>query len=90
MSIPFANIAHGCACGCGREVITPLAPTEWRMTFNGRNITIHPSIGNWSFPCRSHYWIRNNAVEWSYDMSTAEIETVRRRTQAERSRYNQE
>jgi len=29
-SVDFATVAHACCCGCGEEVVTPLAPTEWR------------------------------------------------------------
>ncbi|MGN6800789.1 MAG: DUF6527 family protein [Ginsengibacter sp.] len=24
--------------------------------------TFYPSIGNWSFDCQSHYWIRENMI----------------------------
>lgn len=61
----FATAAHKCSCGCGREVITPLSPTDWKLIYDGRTVTLHPSIGNWSFPCRSHYWVRRNRVEWA-------------------------
>jgi hypothetical protein len=32
VSIEFATAAHSCACGCGREVVTPPGPTDWRIT----------------------------------------------------------
>ena len=32
--------------------------------FDGRTISLNPSIGNWSYPCRSHYWIKGNRVVW--------------------------
>ncbi|WP_425342947.1 DUF6527 family protein [Rhizobium etli] len=47
-------MAHLCACGCRTEVITPLSPTDWRFTFNGKTISVEPSVGNWSLTCRSH------------------------------------
>jgi len=56
---------HKCCCGCGNEVVTPLSPSDWQLTFNGETISLFPSIGNWSFPCRSHYWIRKNEVKWA-------------------------
>lgn len=87
VSLPFASVAHGCACGCGREVITPLSPAEWRLTFDGKTISLNPSIGNWSFPCRSHYWIKQGTVHWSYDMSCIQIEAGRKRAQAARNTY---
>jgi hypothetical protein len=38
---------------------------------------LHPSIGNWSFACQSHYWIRNNRVEWAPKWSREQIERGR-------------
>ena len=61
--IGLATVVHKCCCGCGSEVVTPLSPTDWKLTFNGETITLHPSIGNWSFKCQSHYWTRNNKVQ---------------------------
>lgn len=64
VSIPFATVLHNCACGCGHEVVTPLSPSDWTMTYDGVSISLSPSIGNWNFPCRSHYVIRRNRVDW--------------------------
>lgn len=84
----FGMAAHSCACGCGHEVMTPLKPTQWRLTVNpAGGVTLHPSIGNWGFPCRSHYWIRNNKVVWSYQMSDVEIHRNRQLDQAARETY---
>ena len=59
------NIAvHLCACGCGREVVTPLAPEEWKLTFDGKRASLYPSIGNYNFSCQSHYFIKKNKVVW--------------------------
>lgn len=73
VSVEFATVMHLCLCGCRREVVTPLSPTDWKMTFDGESITLYPSIGNWSFPCCSHYWIRGNRVEWAGRWSEEEI-----------------
>ena len=62
VSIPFETVIHLCACGCKNEVVTPLSPAEWSVTFDGETISLHPSIGNWSLDCRSHYWIRKNNI----------------------------
>jgi hypothetical protein len=62
VSMSFGTVVHKCACGCGSEVVTPLSPTDWKLTFDGESISLHPSIGNWSFACRSHYWITNGQV----------------------------
>lgn len=77
ISIRFATVAHLCACGCKTKVVTPLKPTDWKLTFDGKSISLDPSIGNWNFPCRSHYWIRNNRVRWDQDWSKDRIETNR-------------
>jgi len=81
ISLEFATAVHLCRCGCGLEVVTPFSPTDWKMTFDGVSISLHPSIGNWSFPCRSHYWIRNNRVQWAGDMPNATITHIRKADQ---------
>jgi hypothetical protein len=73
VSMQYATAAHKCCCGCGNDVYTPLSPTDWKLTFDGRTISLHPSIGNWSFPCQSHYFITNNRVRWTRRWSSEEI-----------------
>jgi Family of unknown function (DUF6527) len=77
VSMQYATAAHKCCCGCGNDVYTPLSPTNWKLTFDGRTVSLFPSIGNWSFPCRSHYWIRKNTVEWAKRWSDDEIDAGR-------------
>jgi len=77
VSISYATAAHRCCCGCGGEVFTPLSPTDWKLIFDGRSISLYPSIGNWSFACQSHYWIERNAVKWDRRWSREEIEAGR-------------
>jgi hypothetical protein len=64
ISVDYATAIHKCCCGCGNEVVTPFSPTDWELTFDGKTISLYPSIGNWNFQCRSHYWIARNRVEW--------------------------
>ena len=64
VSVDYATAIHKCCCGCGNEVVTPLSPDDWELTFDGRTISLYPSIGNWNFKCQSHYWITKNTVEW--------------------------
>lgn len=78
---------HLCACGCGREVITPLSPTDWSVEVNRRGFSLSPSVGNWAFPCRSHYFLRSSAVVWAGDMSDFAIEQGRRRSKARKQAY---
>lgn len=35
------------------------------LVFDGATVSLDPSVGNWSFPCRSHYWIRQDRVHWA-------------------------
>jgi hypothetical protein len=78
ISIRFATASHLCLCGCGNKVVTPICPTDWKLIFDGKTISLDPSIGNWSFPCQSHYWIRNNRVKWAPKWSREQIERGRR------------
>ncbi|TPK85691.1 hypothetical protein FJ936_09130 [Mesorhizobium sp. B2-4-13] len=73
ISTEYASMTHLCACGCGSEVVTPLSPLDWRFMFDGQTISVHPSIGSWSLPCRSHYIIRHNQIHWAEDWSDEQI-----------------
>lgn len=79
VSIPFETVIHKCCCGCGKEVVTPLSPKDWSLTFDGETITLDPSIGNWNFQCKSHYFIRKNKVIWARQYSKLEIKDNRYR-----------
>lgn len=86
VSMIHAIALHRCACGCGREVVTPLSPTGWQLYFDGKSITLTPSIGNWEFPCRSHYWIRSGSVCWAEDMPQWRIDQNRARDKMDKER----
>jgi len=77
-SIPYATVIHNCCCGCGSRVVTPLSPAEWKLIFDGRSISLKPSIGNWQYACRSHYFIENNRVIWCGDWSDEEVAAGRK------------
>jgi hypothetical protein len=87
VSIAYATATHKCCCGCGREVVTPLSPTDWALIYDGQTVSLDPSVGNWSFPCRSHYWIRRNRVVWARRWSKAEIEEGRKEDRAAKTAY---
>lgn len=87
VSIKFATAAHKCCCGCGNEVFTPLSPTDWKLIFNGKSISLEPSIGNWSFKCKSHYWIRHNNVIWAAQWSQEEIDAARIYDRSAKEKY---
>lgn len=87
VSVRYGTAVHRCCCGCGREVVTPLTPTDWKLTFDGETVSLHPSIGNWNFPCRSHYWIRNNRVEWAEDWPEWKVEAAEADDQQEKDAF---
>lgn len=79
--------AHKCCCGCGEEVITPLTPADWSIRKEGNVVSLMPSIGNWSFNCKSHYWISRNDVVWAGNMSQRQIDQVKARDRADKEIY---
>ena len=87
VSIDFATAAHSCCCGCEREVVTPLTPTDRKITYDGVSISLFPSVGNWSLPCRSHYWVDSGRVVWADQWSDDMIAAGRARDRAAESAY---
>lgn len=75
--IPYETAVHLCLCGCRNEVVTPFHPRQWSVTFDGYSVSLAPSIGNWSFACRSHYWIKNNLVVWDKVLTQVQIGELR-------------
>jgi hypothetical protein len=63
----------------GLEVVTPLNAAKWHLTEQDGTVSLRPSVGNWSFPCQSHYWIVCNQVRWAEGMSPERIAAVKDR-----------
>lgn len=87
ISVEYCTAIHKCVCGCGTEVVTPLSPTDWKLTFDGRSVTLYPSIGNWSFECRSHYFIENGKVKYARKWTNSEIDIVRKDDSKSKKKY---
>ena len=87
ISTRFRTVIHKCACGCGVKTVTPLSPTDWKLIFNGKSVTLSPSIGNWSFPCQSHYWIRESNIEWAPHWDKEMIKKGREESKYEKEMY---
>lgn len=87
ISMEYATAAHSCCCGCGEEVVTPFTPTDWRMSFDGDSISLSPSIGSWTLPCRSHYVINRGRVVEAKPWTKEQIEAERRRDRAAKQRF---
>lgn len=77
ITVEYKSAVHLCACGCGNKVVTPITPTDWKLTYDGKSITLSPSIGNWNFECRSHYWIRKSKVIEAPSWSQEHVDYVR-------------
>ncbi len=75
----YATASHLCCCGCGLEVVTPINPAKWRLVERADTVSLWPSIGNWSFPCQSHYYIERNGVRWAGSFSPKMIAAVKAR-----------
>lgn len=90
ISLEFDTVAHKCLCGCGKEVNTPLSPVDWSLKYDGDTISLDPSIGNWSFDCKSHYWIRRSKVQWAATWSRKKVEAAREKERRENVVYHDE
>jgi len=87
VSSKFQTASHLCCCGCGNKVVTPLKPGGWKLTVKRGAVTLYPSIGSWSLPCRSHYWIRRNRIDWAPAWTQSQIDAARLKDQRDRENY---
>lgn len=87
VSMEYGTVVHSCCCGCGLEVVTPLTPTDWKLTFDGEAISLWPSVGNWNLPCRSHYVIQGNRVIEAGPWDKTQIDAEKRRDKAAKTNY---
>jgi hypothetical protein len=87
ISVEYATAAHLCCCGCGEEVVTPLTPTDWQLTFDGDTVSLWPSIGNWNFACQSHYVIGRGEVIKVLPWSARRIDHGRFRDRLAKASY---
>jgi hypothetical protein len=87
ISMEHCVAIHLCICGCGNKVVTPISPTDWQLTYDGKTISLFPSIGNWSFNCESHYWITKNRVEFARKWSKKEIKKFRKNQSSKKEKH---
>lgn len=68
VSAEYGCSQHKCLCGCGEIATMSLKPTwenGWDLVENGKGIySFTPSIGNYNFPCKSHYIITKNIANF--------------------------
>jgi len=87
ISVQYKTAVHLCICGCGNKVVTPLSPNDWSLTFDGASVSLDPSIGNWSFPCQTHYFITKNKIETMSKWSKNRIAFGRRLENERKDKY---
>lgn len=65
-------VQYNCPCGCGNVVWIPYykqgqqkeESPSWGFAESDGKVTLSPSVFSTGFPCRSHYFIRNNRIDW--------------------------
>ena len=72
-------VVHKCACGCGEKVVLPLSPEHWKLSYDGE-VSLSPSIGNYQYDCKSHYFIRDGKIVWVE--SSDEVPKVKKKRQS--------
>lgn len=72
----FSTASHLCCSGCGLKVVTPINPAKWSLTESEGKVSLYPSIGNWSFPCKSHYWIIEGQIHWAGKLPPEKIQAI--------------
>lgn len=87
ISIEYCTAVHKCVCGCGNEVVTPLSPTDWELRFDGKTVSLSPSIGNWNFECKSHYFITRNKIRHARSWEDWEIEEGRKEDKKRKTKH---
>lgn len=87
VSLHYGTMSHLCLCGCGTEIVTPISPIGWTLHFDGAAVSLTPSVGNWTLPCKSHYFIEAGGVTWARRMSEDEIAAVKQRDKSDLQRF---
>tara|TARA_R100000908_G_scaffold56123_1_gene31490 strand:+ start:24665 stop:25084 length:420 start_codon:yes stop_codon:yes gene_type:complete len=87
ISLDYDTAVHNCVCGCDQQVVTPLSPTDWKLTYNGESVSLYPSIGNWEFDCKSHYWVKEGEVIWAERWSEQRVHSGREADQKTKSHH---
>lgn len=87
ISEKYQTASHLCASGCKEKVVTPLSPVDWKLKINGELVSLYPSIGNWNYPCKSHYWIRNNRILWAKSFSPQKIAQIQHHDLRDKEEY---
>lgn len=83
----YQTAIHKCCCGCGEEVVTPLSPVDWQLKKDMNSVSLRPSIGNWNYRCKSHYFITNNRVIWANRFTQRQIANIQTKDWLDKQKY---
>lgn len=72
ISKKYGVAIHLCLCGCKEKTVTPFNNEKhykgdkyhWGLIEKEGKISLLGSIGNYNFPCKSHYIITNNIANF--------------------------
>jgi hypothetical protein len=56
-----------CPCRCGERIDINLMESRqpsWRLTSDDVKVSLHPSLWMPNEKCGSHFWIRQNRIDW--------------------------
>lgn len=57
--------AHKCLCGCGKKTAMPLGDDMWSYSIDSWDrLSMHPSVGNYQYLCKSHYIINRGTANF--------------------------
>lgn len=87
ISVLHCSAIHKCVCGCGNEVVTPISPDDWQLSFDGKTVSLRPSIGNWNFDCKSHYFITENQIKWASTWKEYNLKNEKKKTKKKRKKF---
>lgn len=66
ISEEYNSAVHNCLCGCGLLTVTPLGGGKnWDLVkHSDGKVSLIGSVGNYNFPCKSHYIITRNIANF--------------------------
>lgn len=62
--------AFDCPCGVGHRILLNTDPARrpaWRVTLDGRHVTLAPSVDFVGATKRCHYFVRHGRIQWVRD-----------------------
>lgn len=66
ISEEYKCAVHLCLCGCKKKTVTPLGGgLNWDLIKESNGtVSLIGSVGNYNFPCKSHYIIAKNIANF--------------------------